>query len=73
MTGPAAEWDRIKQWFHAALEMPPAERDSFLQRGLGDRDDLVAEIQTLLAAHDAGERTTRFERSHIERPHIDNR
>jgi tetratricopeptide (TPR) repeat protein/tRNA A-37 threonylcarbamoyl transferase component Bud32 len=54
----AAEfWDEVKRQFHAALELPAAEREDFFRR-IEERDPgLAREVQSLVAAHESeGER-----------------
>jgi eukaryotic-like serine/threonine-protein kinase len=47
MDGP--RWERVKERFAAALELPASERDAFL---LAEADaEIVAEVRTMLAAH----------------------
>ncbi len=50
------DWLRIKELFHDALELEPAERAAFLNTSCGDEPAVRAEVERLLAAHgDAGE------------------
>ena len=46
-------WPRIKELFHAALERNPADRAGFLADACGPEDPLRAEVERLLAAHEA--------------------
>jgi len=46
------QWGRIKELFGAALELDPTERTSFLRDACGEDENLKAEIESLLAAHD---------------------
>ena len=46
-----AEWKRIKELFHAALQVPAAERDAFLARQ-PDAQAVVEEIEALLRTYD---------------------
>ena len=46
---------RIEELFHAALERETDERDAFLAGACGTDQDLMAEISSLLAAHDQPE------------------
>lgn len=50
-------WDEVKRQFHAALELPSAEREDFFRR-IEERDPgLAREVQSLVAAHESeGER-----------------
>ncbi|HKQ74121.1 MAG TPA: protein kinase [Blastocatellia bacterium] len=43
---------RIEEIFHAALERATEERDAFLAGACGTDQDLMAEVSSLLAAHD---------------------
>ena len=40
---------KIEEAYHAAMELPPAERSSFLDKICGEDDDLRREIESLLA------------------------
>src|SRR5687767_1068036 len=42
---------RIEEIYHAALEMAPAERLSFLDESCGDDEDLRREVESLLAVN----------------------
>ncbi|HET9166691.1 MAG TPA: serine/threonine-protein kinase, partial [Candidatus Angelobacter sp.] len=46
------QWGRIKELFGAALELDPSERAAFLRDACGEDENLKAEIESLLAAHD---------------------
>jgi non-specific serine/threonine protein kinase/serine/threonine-protein kinase len=48
-------WERTKQLFAEVSELPEAERRAFLAREAGDDPELLAELQSLLEAHDAPE------------------
>ena len=50
--GKPQQWGRIKELFGAALELDPSERAAFLRDACGDDENLKAEIESLLAAHD---------------------
>ncbi|HLK08069.1 MAG TPA: serine/threonine-protein kinase [Candidatus Angelobacter sp.] len=50
--GKPQQWGRIKELFGAALELEPAQRDGFLRDACGTDENLKAEIESLLAAHD---------------------
>jgi len=43
-------WQRIDNLLHAALELPPAERDAFLKRECALDQDLEREVRSLIAA-----------------------
>jgi hypothetical protein len=49
----AADWDRVQQVFHAALERSPQTRSPFLNETCGQDAALRAEVESLLAAHEA--------------------
>lgn len=46
-------WHQIKDLFSAALEHPTAERPAFLDRTCGDDIELLAQVRSLLDAHDS--------------------
>ena len=46
------QWERIKELFDAATELPPGERSSFLSRACSGDDAVRAEVQRLLGKHD---------------------
>ncbi|HET9181762.1 MAG TPA: serine/threonine-protein kinase [Candidatus Angelobacter sp.] len=48
----ARTWDKIKQIFGAALEVEPAGRSAFLRQACGGDESLLAEVESLLAAHE---------------------
>ena len=50
--GPLApdRWLRIEQLFHASLELPPADRETFLRQACGSDEQLRSEIELLLDA-----------------------
>ncbi len=48
-------WQRVREVFAAALELPAAERDTFVAASTGDDLELAAEIEALLAAHGRAE------------------
>lgn len=53
MNGPSfapERWHRMEELFHAAIDMPKAERAEFLRQTCGDDEDLRREIESLLAA-----------------------
>ena len=49
----SARWERIQEVFHAAVDLPPAERRSYVESAAGDDRELIAEV---LAALDEDER-----------------
>ena len=49
------KWAKIKEIFHAALELPETEREKFIENSCGADETLLAEIQTLFEAHDQAE------------------
>jgi WD40 repeat protein len=52
--------DRIDDLFTRAIELPPAERQAFLNAASNGDAELLAEVQKLLAAHDSAECSTQF-------------
>ncbi len=44
-------WPRVKELFHGALDREPSERAAFLDATCGEEDDVRAEVERLLAAH----------------------
>lgn len=48
----AVEWQRLKDGFNAALELPPELRDSFVENVSGDESELKRELKALLRAHE---------------------
>jgi serine/threonine protein kinase/WD40 repeat protein len=44
-------WQTIKQFFNAAVDLPPAERAGFLERACRGDESLRREVESLLAAH----------------------
>lgn len=48
----ADRWRRVNELFHAALELPPSERDAYLANSCGDDPELRDEVTSLLASHD---------------------
>ena len=47
------QWARVNDLFHAALDRPLSDRDAFVARECGGDSGLRAEVESLLAAHDA--------------------
>lgn len=56
---PTQQWGRVKELFAAALETDPARREEFLVRNCGADAALRAEIDSLLAAHEASDDLSR--------------
>ena len=52
----AERWQEIDRLFDAVLEREPAERASFLKAACAGDDELLHEVETLLAAHDRAEK-----------------
>ncbi len=50
----SARWERIQELFHAAADRPEAERHAFLVVACQDDADLIAEVESLLAADAQG-------------------
>lgn len=50
--GKPQQWGKIKELFGKALELDPSERSAFLLDACGTDENLKAEIESLLAAHD---------------------
>jgi serine/threonine protein kinase len=48
-------WQTIKQFFNAAVELPPAERAGFLESACGGDESVRHEVESLLAAHVRGD------------------
>ncbi|HEY3743864.1 MAG TPA: serine/threonine-protein kinase [Bryobacteraceae bacterium] len=46
-------WQRIESLFHAALEMPEAERDDFLRRSCVDDGEMFTEVENLVFAFES--------------------
>jgi eukaryotic-like serine/threonine-protein kinase len=44
-------WKRIEEIFHAALELPNEQRETFLLRACPDQPELLVEVRSLLANH----------------------
>ena len=47
------DWERIKDLFTSAVELDPSDRPAFLRRACPDEASLVAEVESLLVAHDS--------------------
>jgi serine/threonine-protein kinase len=56
----------VAEIFADALELPPGERDAFLERECGENRTLLAQVRALLAGHDAA--ATFLETPAVERP-----
>ena len=48
------QWETIQDLFHRALERPIEERDTFLDSVCADDLEIRREVDSLLAAHEAG-------------------
>ncbi len=48
------EWDQLQEVFLDALELPAEERAAFLERACGDDAGMRAEVESMLAAEEAG-------------------
>ncbi len=48
-------WPRVRDAFHEALERPPADRLSFVERRLAGDDDALEEVRELLESHAAAD------------------
>ena len=46
------EWEKVKEVFSAALELPANEREAFLMESCGADEAVRGEVQSLLAAHE---------------------
>jgi serine/threonine protein kinase/tetratricopeptide (TPR) repeat protein len=42
-------WARMKEWFEAAMEHPPADRESWLKRVCADEPELYSELNRLIS------------------------
>lgn len=49
-----ANWQQVKEIFHRALAIPPAERDAFLQENCEGDEDLRQQVETLLESYESG-------------------
>ena len=47
----AAFWAEIEAAFSASVDLPEDARRAFLQQQYGDRPDIRAEVESLVAAH----------------------
>jgi len=50
--GSKLQWERIREHFHHAVELEPAEREIYLQSACGDDVLLRGEVRALLVEHD---------------------
>ena len=55
MSAPSERWQRLEELFHAALELPAAERAAFLDKACGANAKLRVEIEHLLGADAAAQ------------------
>jgi serine/threonine-protein kinase len=46
------QWERVKEVFTTALDLPIAERTAFLEKSCGDDGVVRGEVESLLAAHE---------------------
>jgi serine/threonine-protein kinase len=53
---PSANWPKVEELYHAALEKPPAERETFLDQACGGDAELRREVQSLLGYEHEAER-----------------
>ncbi len=53
--GPPNRWERMEEVFHAAVELAPEARASFLARACGADGELRREVESLLAQHGEGD------------------
>lgn len=53
MATPQQSWQRVTELFEQALELPPDARAQFLKSACGDDVDLLREVESLLAEHEA--------------------
>src|SRR5678815_5783661 len=60
----AGDWARVKNVFQAAPERSPLSRSTFLNETCGQDTALRAEVESLLAAHEAA--GTSFERPAVD-------
>jgi len=44
-------WQQLKQIFQSALELPAAERSSFLNQACGGDAELRSEVESLISSH----------------------
>ncbi len=49
------DWQRVKQWFHQAVELPPAERAAFVAEIERQHPALAPRLSSLLTAHQAAD------------------
>ena len=52
----SADWSKVEELFHAALERAPAEREAFLREACGGDAELRREVESLLAEERSAER-----------------
>ena len=53
MTTPRQSWQRVTELFEQALERAPDKRAAFLKSACAGDADLLREVESLLAQHDA--------------------
>jgi len=49
------QWAQVKEGFHAATELPPAERAAFVRQHCNGDAEMLRELQLLLESHDEAE------------------
>ena len=50
----SARWERIQSLFHDAVDLPAAERDSFLRTACGDDHELLSEVRASIEEDQRG-------------------
>jgi len=50
------QWTRVNELFHAAIEKPAEEWSNFLKQACGDDLQLLTEVESLLSAHQKGDK-----------------
>lgn len=58
-------WDKVKQIFLEAADLPPAEREAYLKRACAGDSDLEQQVRELLAEHNEGAESRLFSRPRI--------
>src|SRR5947209_4498272 len=48
----AGRWQKIERIFEGALELPPVERDAFVDEACGNDPELRCEIASMLRSHE---------------------
>jgi eukaryotic-like serine/threonine-protein kinase len=52
------KWERMKQLFASALDLPPQARREFLRNACGTDDSLFEEVEALIATHESEQSTS---------------